>query len=213
VNDAYTALVAGDSQVATACEPLPGGVRLRLPELPQVWDYNAAVLAPGADASGLAEDPELSRIIAFSPATGLPDWPCEPVTVMAFDGPAPAWPEGVSRAEAALLRDARRAAFGSDAVDELLALADRQAAVGSLAAVLRNGRPLAWSQVMQGVINDVFCVPEARGRGLGRAVTVAAMAAGGRWLMVDDDNAPAIGLYRSLGFEAVGTVLQLTRRR
>ena len=59
-------------------------------------------------------------------------------------------------------------------------------------------------------IMSVFCAPEARGRGLARAVIAAAMGDAARagmtsaGLNVRADNAPAIGLYRALGFADSG---------
>ncbi len=57
------------------------------------------------------------------------------------------------------------------------------------------------------LIANVAVRPEYRKRGIGRALTLAAMQhaklhhADETWLHVRDDNPGAIGLYRSLGFE------------
>lgn len=220
IADAYAALVAGDGRIATSCEAVEGGVRLRMPELPDIRDNNAAVLAPGADralvAGLLAADPQLRRVIAFGPAEDLAvdGWDAQPMLVMARDGEAPDWPAGVARVDVAVLRAARAealAGFPAGEREQMRALQERQAAVGTLVAVLREGRALAWAQVLAGVVDDVFVVPEARGTGLGRAVVRAAMSAGGRFLVVDEANDVALGLYRSLGFADAGRLLELTR--
>jgi ribosomal protein S18 acetylase RimI-like enzyme len=57
-----------------------------------------------------------------------------------------------------------------------------------------------------GDLSFVGVLPEHRGHGIGRALVEAAVS----WhpdlsLIVDDRNIPAIALYRSLGFEAVGS--------
>lgn len=57
----------------------------------------------------------------------------------------------------------------------------------------------------------VYCLPEARGRGYGRAVMERAVAVARRWpgverigLSVTDYQPAAINLYRAMGFEAWG---------
>jgi ribosomal protein S18 acetylase RimI-like enzyme len=57
-----------------------------------------------------------------------------------------------------------------------------------------------------GELSFVGVVPERRGQGIGRALVEAAVS----WhaelsLIVDERNAPAIALYRSLGFQTVGS--------
>ena len=69
---------------------------------------------------------------------------------------------------------------------------------------------LAWAQLANGAIDDVWVWPDARGRGLGRAVTAAAVAAGG-WFLGTAVRPRPQGLYRSLGFEERGRLVQLTR--
>ena len=223
IAEVYAALVAGDGRVATTCEPVAGGVRLRMPELPAIRDYNALVLAPGVDLAAVLElvarDQEVRRVIAFDPAgeLALESWSRGTVTAMGLSRPGPfAWPDDVAEVDVDALRDARAEAeyfqgVPASEMEQLRALQDRQAEVARLVAVRRDGRPLAWAQVLAGIIDDVYVMPEARGQGLGRAVMAGALAAGGRWLVVDADNAPAVGLYESLGFVEAGTVVQLTR--
>lgn len=223
IEGAYAALVAGDGRVATSCEPVPGGVRLRMPDLPAIRDYNALVLAPGADLAAViglvADDPEVRRVIAFGPADELAieGWSSAAIMAMGVSRQGPfAWPGAAVEVDVDALRDARAdaeylAGVPSFELEQLRSLQDRQAEVARLFAVLRDGRPLGWAQVLAGIIDDVYVVPAARGQGHGRIVAQAALAAGGRWLLVDGDNAPAVGLYRSLGFVEAGTVVQLTR--
>jgi len=219
IAEVYAALVAGDGRVATTCEPVAGGVRLRMPELPAIRDYNALVLAPGVDLAAVIElvarDLKVRRVIAFDPAgeLALESWSRDTVMAMGLSRPEPfAWPDDVAEVDVDALRDARAEAeyfqgVPASEMEQLRALAE----VARLVAVRRDGRPLAWAQVLAGIIDDVYVMPEARGQGLGRAVMAGALAAGGRWLVVDADNAPAVGLYESLGFVEAGTVVQLTR--
>ncbi|HUB12155.1 MAG TPA: GNAT family N-acetyltransferase [Acetobacteraceae bacterium] len=68
-----------------------------------------------------------------------------------------------------------------------------------------------------GLIEDLYLVPEARGRGLGRQVLLFALAQAAQLgirtlhLEVDTGNAAAHRLYRAAGFEATGR--RLMRRR
>ncbi len=78
-------------------------------------------------------------------------------------------------------------------------------------AVRRDGAFVAWAQVAAGCIDDVYVVPPLRGHGLGRAITRAAMAAGGWFLFTEVADPRPQALYRSLGFEEAGRLVQLTR--
>ena len=84
----------------------------------------------------------------------------------------------------------------------------------------RPGRLLAfhWTKVHDGRLGEVYVLavdPGAQGRGLGRALTLAGLRhladrLGSApdaevMLYVESDNAAAIGTYRGLGFEVVGT--------
>ena len=64
------------------------------------------------------------------------------------------------------------------------------------------------------VIANVTTIPEHRGRGLGRAVTLATMrigAAAGAEIAVLQSTEMGLGVYRRLGFEAYGTYRVLAR--
>lgn len=210
----YEARVTGDRMVAASSEDVPGGVRLRLPELPAVRDYNGVLLSPGAplDVPG-----DVLRVNAFDLTGPVPDgWTAVEMLVLEFRGQAAAMPDGVGFVDSAVVRPARARVWRSyglpDAeVDQMLAMQDREAAAGTLLALVRDGDPVAWAQVVGGYIDDVYVVEAERGRGLGRSMTVAAIACGGRFLFVEPGNASALRLYRSLGFEDAGTLTQLTR--
>ena len=78
--------------------------------------------------------------------------------------------------------------------------------------VRRDGVFVAWAQVAEGCIDDVHVVPPLRGQGLGRAITLAAVAAGGWFHFTDVEDPRPQTLYRSLGFVDAGRAVQLTRR-
>jgi ribosomal protein S18 acetylase RimI-like enzyme len=87
---------------------------------------------------------------------------------------------------------------------------------GLLARV--DGRPVATALgVLAGdgiVIVNVATVPEERGRGIGRAVTLAAMHAGadaGAAIAVLESTEMGLGIYRRLGFEEYGRYRVLAR--
>ena len=210
----YEARVAGDRSVATSCEPVPGGVRLRTPELPASRDYNGVLLAPGAP---LDVDDDVRRVNAFDFTGPVPDgWTALEMLVMAFDDAPPAMPDGVAVVEIAVLREARAEvwrSYGLEAgdVEQMLHMQALEAAAGTLLAHVRDGSAIAWAQVVGGYIDDVFVAEAERGRGLGRLLTVAAMASGGRFLFVEPDNESAMRLYRGLGFVQAATLTQLTR--
>ena len=130
------------------------------------------------------------------------------------------WPWGVrshvvtvARSEADALADIHAAAFGHAwSTDEFAALlAERTAfAVG-----VRRGRRLVGFVLLRVVADEAeiltFAVrPNSRGRGFGRMLMDEALrrlhraGASACFLEVDRDNAPALALYRSLGFEVTG---------
>ncbi|WP_018134594.1 mycothiol synthase [Acaricomes phytoseiuli] len=144
--------------------------------------------------------------------------------------PEPNWPAGVrlrtflpGQDESALLA-VNSAAFADHPEQGALTLADLQARMdeawfdpdGLLLTVDEDDRILGfhWTKVHQhddaAPLGEVYVVgisPEAQGRGLGKALTLAGMQhlrARGldqATLYVDGDNPAALGLYRSLGFE------------
>ena len=85
-------------------------------------------------------------------------------------------------------------------------------------AVVEGGVPVAFAQLDHGggaaEITQVFVHPQERGRGLGTALTKAAIEAAGPvedlWICADDEDRPK-ELYARLGFRPVLTTLEFTR--
>jgi ribosomal protein S18 acetylase RimI-like enzyme len=81
-------------------------------------------------------------------------------------------------------------------------------------AVLESGAPVAFAQLERdggaAEITDVYVHPEYRGKGLGTALTQAAIRAGGDvsdlWIVADDEDRPK-QLYARLGFRPAWTLL------
>jgi ribosomal protein S18 acetylase RimI-like enzyme len=230
---AFAARLEVDALTAGSTARVPGGTLLRSPRFPVSWDLNQVVLDPGAGPSEVATAIEVverelegaahRRISVFAPAAPVvaPDgWEREEQLIMVVpaEAPPPAWPEAVEEVDVEALRaphvEMWRAEELADAAQEL---ADMQLAFGSfpgarsLAARSPEGGVLAWAQVANGAIDDVWVWPAERGRGLGRAVTAAAVAAGGWFLGTDVQDPRPQGLYRSLGFVEVARLVQLTR--
>lgn len=72
------------------------------------------------------------------------------------------------------------------------------------------GYAITWTVADQAELGNVAVAPEARGRGIGRALVEAVVERVGRrgakecFLEVRESNGTAQALYRSMGFEAVG---------
>jgi ribosomal protein S18 acetylase RimI-like enzyme len=75
---------------------------------------------------------------------------------------------------------------------------------GSIVGAVLTVLEAPWDHTPPGpFVIDVFVVPGKRGRGIGRALMLAAMAGSPGLtiaLRVEDDNATALALYESLGF-------------
>ncbi len=138
---------------------------------------------------------------------------------------APVWPDGVTvrafepgRDEAALV-EVNRAAFDWHPEQGSLSVADVEAAeaepwfdpAGLFLAVDADDRLLGfhWTKVHPGAVGEVYVVgvdPRAQGGGLGKALTLVGLAhlralgVPSVILYVESDNAPAIAVYRKLGF-------------
>lgn len=115
----------------------------------------------------------------------------------------------------ATLEDIERTVFGPDAVPRVL-IAEWEGEPVGFALYVRNystflARPGIW-------LEDLFVVPEARGRGVGKALlaTLARIASERGYGRVEwsvlDWNTPSIDFYRSLGAEALDewTTFRLT---
>jgi GNAT superfamily N-acetyltransferase len=85
-------------------------------------------------------------------------------------------------------------------------------------AVVEDETPIAFAQLDHGggaaEITQVFVHPQERGRGLGTALTQAAIEAAGPvedlWICADDEDRPK-QLYERLGFRPTLTTLEFTR--
>jgi ribosomal protein S18 acetylase RimI-like enzyme len=85
-------------------------------------------------------------------------------------------------------------------------------------AVRQGGVPVGYAQVEHegaaAEISEVYVHPEHRGRGLGTAITRAAIQASGDvrdlWIAADDEDRPK-ELYARLGFRPVWTAMEFTR--
>jgi ribosomal protein S18 acetylase RimI-like enzyme len=221
------ARLAVDRAVAASGAPHAGGTLLRTPGWPSSWDLNRLVLAPGsgdaevAAALGGLETTTRRITLPLPPgAVAVPDgWDAEELLVMLWPREPLEWPEGVVEVTGRDLHPARSAlwsAWVDDAAsaEQLAAMQLRFAEQpGGRCVAVRDGeRFVAWAQVVEGWIDDVWVDEDRRGQGLGRAVTTAAVAAGGWILSTDVADPRPQGLYRSLGFAEAGRIVQLTRR-
>jgi ribosomal protein S18 acetylase RimI-like enzyme len=221
---AYAARVAVDAAAASSATEVPGGILISTPELPRIWDLNQVLLAPGARAelveftlAGLAAD--TMKLSIFDPADPVPamrGFRLEHCLLMMAGDEAVTWPESVEQVPPADLRATRVQAYGneSDSAEALGAMFDRYAAASPTAALVAARAGVdwaAWASIANGAIDDVWVQPPFRRRGLGRAVTQGALAAGGWFLYTDAADPVPQGLYRSLGMREIGTVVLLTR--
>lgn len=219
-----------DAAVADSAQRVPGGLLLRSDRFPHSRDLNQLALDPGASAEALrravalAEDPArggaVRRITVPAPRDGVAvpgGWTAVELVAMAFDGPRPPRPDGVAEVAPGSLRAARARMWADEGAPDIAGeLLELQVAFGEhpgtrTLAVLEEGEPVAWATEAHGCVEDVWVVPERRGHGLGRRVTLAAMACGGRQLTAEAGDPRARGLYRSLGWEDAGRVLVLVR--
>lgn len=155
--------------------------------------------APGADAAlaarGFAEvEPTLALVAELGPI-GPPD---SDLVV-------------ASSADARWIA-AACGAYGGEKADDsgLRGIVSRIAPPAAFATLSADGAPAAWGLAVaeRGWVglSNLVVAPAARGRGLGRRLTLGLMAwgasAGARrsYLQVRDVNAPAVALYRSLGY-------------
>jgi GNAT superfamily N-acetyltransferase len=176
----------------------------------------------------VVEDPETARSLA--PALLADGWAMEREVVMALSGPivpVPTHdPRVVELSEDEALSLMRRwdtdehPDASADTIDQLVEAARREGRVWPERrfGVLDHSRsPLSMTKLRSGDdvahLEDVYTVPEARGRGFARAlVTHAAELAGGRpdragagcvFIVADEDDWPK-NLYAEVGFRPVG---------
>ena len=230
---ALSAHLAYDEVIAGSASDVEGGGRLlRSERFPASWDLNQVVLPPGAGNADVAravtvaerelDGADYRRVTVFGASEEItaPDgYAKEVLLVMVLpDGPLPEWPEGVREVDPAVLRPLRLELW-STWVDASRApqLAEMQHAFASgpgarCLAAYEGSEIVGWCQVHAGGIDDVWVFEPHRGRGLGKRVTLAAMAAGGWYLNCDVKDPRPQGLYRKLGFRDAGVIVQLTRR-
>jgi ribosomal protein S18 acetylase RimI-like enzyme len=168
--------------------PVDLGARLEAAGI--AHDGDAPLMTLDLEEADLTPDPPAGLTIErATDAAALAE--ASPVTLAMIDGPA---------AQAVFSAAYEALAFGSERALVLF--------VGRL-----DGRPVATSALYTGTglagVYGVGTLPELRGRGLGRAMTIAALAEGRRRglrigaLMSSDLGLP---VYRRLGFREVGTV-------
>jgi ribosomal protein S18 acetylase RimI-like enzyme len=104
--------------------------------------------------------------------------------------------------------DAYAAHLRDGDADFVLACASDGEPLGYVALRVRRS---VWAGGFEGELEAVFVAPQARGRGVGRSLVVAALNHARRRdcgvvaLSTNERNEPALGLYRALGFRAERT--------
>ncbi len=216
-------------------EPWEHGLVVRATRYPNFFDYNALVVQrpTGLDAAALAAladvhlaglghrrlefevEAEAARLVPGFRALG---WRTFRLVSMRFAGPAPAAGETpVSEVDFDAVAELRRtwleedfpgqaAAFIADAREVSLARGAR------VLAALRDGAPIGFAQVEVAgdgaEVDAVYVLPAHRGRGVGGAMTAAAVrwalaqAPRDIWIVADADGRPR-HLYERLGFVPV----------
>ena len=221
--DPHAAQREFDFGVAETVERVDGGWVMLTPEYSRSWELNKVLLEPGASADVVERALALceERFDGFAhrrvciPAPGedivAPSgWKVEDLLVMEWRGEPPAWPEDVREIDVDTIY-AARVAGGMSPADARLQLPFGRAAASRPLAIFEDGEIGGWCEVHEGSIDDVWVLEPRRGRGLGRRLTQAGLAAGGWFLLCDRDDPLPQGLYRSLGFVETGRVLNLTR--
>jgi GNAT superfamily N-acetyltransferase len=233
---------AGAAATADAARPIEAGIVVSTPSLPAVWAVNQLRVAGAFAFEELVEFAE-EQLIGFDyrhvavehQATGAAleqtfrtaGWKVERDVVMVLSGPADRAADTdivVEPPEDEALGLIRRwyadDELGPAELDQLVtfgrreirALGDRLLGVrsgdGQLVAItkLRPGGGIAQ-------VEDVYTVPEARGRGFARALIGRAVELANRdghdliFIVADDDDWPKL-LYERLGFRPVGHLWQ-----
>jgi GNAT superfamily N-acetyltransferase len=228
--------------VCDVIEPWAHGTVVRATRYPSYWEFNVVrveedprlsveALAAFADEAlvGLAHRRvDLERAEAAEPlregfeALG---WLTQRLVWMRHAFPAPSGPAiPVERVHYEAVNDLRLAWHSEDFPDQAIGdylVEAREVALlrgTEVLAVLEAGTPVAFAQLeshgRSTEIQQVYVSPGHRGRGLGTALTRAAITAAGDvrdlWIVADDEGRPK-QLYRRLGFRPAWKTIEALR--
>jgi ribosomal protein S18 acetylase RimI-like enzyme len=223
VTDAVAAQIESDCAVAGRVERVEGAVVLLTPDFSSSWELNKVRLDPGAGPEEVARGIELAeeffagfahrRVCVPLPegeVVAPPGWQTEELLLMVWSGGEPPWPEGVRDITADELFSLRVAAGSTLELARIQAPFDTAPDARAL-ALFEADEARGWCVLHGGCIDDVYVHAADRGRGFGKAITLAGVAAGGWFLLCDVDDPRPQGLYRALGFTDAGRVVNLTR--
>jgi GNAT superfamily N-acetyltransferase len=236
---------AGMTATADAVRTIEAGLVVSTPSLPAVWAVNQVRVAAASsfeDLRDLADDQlagfDYRQIAVEDQATGpqleetfrAAGWKVDRLVVMVLSGPAdrPSDTSVVEDAGEDETLELMRRWYEEDAptpaeIEQLVAFGHREARMlGDRLLGVRSGdgRLVAISKLRSddrtAQIEDVYTVPEARGRGfaralIGRAVELARDAGQEFVFIVADDSGWPKLLYERLGFRPVGHLWQFHR--
>jgi GNAT superfamily N-acetyltransferase len=236
-------LHAAHAAVCDVIEPWEHGTVVRASRFPGYWDFNTVRVEddPGLSADELVSfaDEALAgldhRRVDFEEVAAAdrlrPDfealgWKATRLVWMRHDGSPP---RGgglvVGQVPYDAVRDLREQWIRQDFPDVDLKgyfEEDREVAMtrgAEVFAVVEGGAPVAFTQLERvgedAEITDVYVHPDHRGKGLGTALTTAAIEAAGDvrdlWISADDEGRPK-ELYARLGFRPVWTTVDFLRQ-
>jgi predicted GNAT family acetyltransferase len=233
---------SAQAAVCDVAEPWEHGTVLRATRYPRYFDYNlvrveenpgmsAAELAAFADEALAAVD---HRRVDFEDAEAAEPlradfdalgWQSERLVWMRHEGRRPASPgpaieefawDAVRDLRVAWHREELRNVELGGHLDEAREVAALHGA--RVLAVREHGRPVAYAQLERrdgsAEVGQVYVHPDHRGRGLGTALTRAAIEAAGDvhdlWIVADDEGRPK-QMYGRLGFRPQWRAVQALR--
>ena len=206
---------AAQDAVCDVVEPWAHGTVVRATRYPSYWDFNVVRVE---EESELSAEPLRAEFRALG-------WLTERLVWMRHEGPAPSAPEiPVEPVPYEAVDDLRVTWHGEDFPDHPLGdylVHAREVALlrdAEVLAVLENDAPVAYALLTSDgrstEIEQVYVGPDHRGRGLGTALTRAAISAAGDvedvWIVADDEGRPK-QLYARLGFRPVWTAIEALR--
>jgi ribosomal protein S18 acetylase RimI-like enzyme len=235
-------LHAAQEAVCDVAEPWAHGTVLRASRYPSYWDYNTVRVEedPGLSVEELVAfaDEALAgldhRRVDFERSDAAEPlrqgfeargWLTERLVWMRHEAAAPAPPDiPVEEVPYDDVEDLRAAWHAEDFPEHDLGghLAEAREVAHRhsvrVLAVREAGEPVAFAQLehdgRSAEIGQVYVHPEHRGRGLGTAMTCAAIDAAGEaedlWIVADDAGRPK-ELYSRLGFRPVWTAVETLR--